>query len=96
MLATHRGRLEFSVAPLCGLRSMAVDGLRLVLVFGLLVGLGCFPLWALDVSVRSWLGLGAGHMLGVFMGQLAVYQHTLRLGTPAALSSLCSRAGLLS
>ena len=59
MLAADGCSLECIVATLWGLRPLVVDRRRLVLVFGLFLGLGAVPLWALGLPGWSWLGLGA-------------------------------------
>jgi hypothetical protein len=58
--------------------------LRLVLVFGLFVGLGAIPLWPLVSALALGLVLDAGHRLGAIVGDVAVFKRLLRLGATAA------------
>ena len=57
---------------------------RMVLVFGLLVGLGAVSLWSLVRLSACGLGLGARHALGAVMGKLALFVLILWLGAVAA------------
>ena len=45
--------------------------MRLVLEFGLFMGLGAIPLWTLVLPRSPWLVLGAGYGLGPILGMLA-------------------------
>ena len=88
--------MELRLATLCGLRALVVDLFRVVLVFGLFVGLGALSLRPLVMPVWRRLGLGAGRSLGTGLGELALHGVVLWLGTLAASRSLRSRARLLS
>ena len=96
MLATDGGRVEFGLASLWRLWPVALVGLWLVLVFGLFLGMGAIPLWAMGLSAWAWLGVGSGHLLGTLVGELAILLQLLWLGTTSAGCALCQRARLLS
>ena len=57
--------------------------LRLVLGFGLFVGLGDVSLWPLVSSSAPWLVLVAGHNLGAVMGHVALFRRLLWSGAVA-------------
>jgi hypothetical protein len=68
---------------------------RLVLVFGLLMGLGAVSLRALVRLSERGLGLGARHALGSVVGKLALFILVLRLGAVAAVCLLALRIWIL-
>jgi hypothetical protein len=61
-----------------------VVGCRMVLVFGLFVGLGAVPLWTLVQLSPAGLDLGPGFGLGALLGYVALHRFILRLGSVAA------------
>ena len=65
-------------------RTLALDRQWVVLVFGLFLGLGSFPLWALVLLSADGLDLGTRHVLGALVGKLAFHSQSLRLGSPPA------------
>ena len=67
----------------------------MVLVLRLFVGLGTFSLRAMVFLPEDWLVLGAGYLLGAFLGKLALHGVVLWLGAVAAGSLFCQRAGIL-
>ena len=68
---------------------------RLVLVFGLLVGLGAISLRSLVRLSARGLGLGARHALGSVVGKLALFVLILWLGAVAAACLLALRIWVL-
>ena len=67
--------------------------MRLVLVFGLFVGLGAVPLWPLVFASALGLVLDAGLNLGSVVGELALFGFVLRLGAVAARGLLRAECG---
>ena len=90
-VAAYRRGGESKLEALRGSRPLDVDGLRLVLVFGLFVGLGSLSLWPVVHSPTAGLGMGAGYHVGSILGELAVYQQSLWMGAAAAAGSLPQR-----
>ena len=72
------------MAAVLRLWSLGLHGLRLVLGFDLLLGLGAIPLWPMGNESALRLGLAAGPCLGTSLGELARGRHELRLGAAAA------------
>ena len=75
-------------------RALGVDGRWLVLDLGLRLGLGAVSLWPLESQSRLRLVVGAGHVLGPGVGELARMRRLLRLGAAAAVGALRSGSGL--
>jgi hypothetical protein len=73
MLAAQRGGLQPRLAAVLRSRTLGLHRLRLVLVFGLFVGLGAVSLRTLVSAFALGLVLDAGHDLGSVMGDLAIF-----------------------
>ena len=86
MLAAQRGGLQPRLATVLRSWTLGLHQLRLVLVFGLFVGLGAVSLWPLVSAPAHGLVLDAGHRLGSVVGDLAVFEWLLRLGAASARS----------
>lgn len=84
MLAADSRGLRSVLAALLRPRALVVVGCRVVLVFGLLMGLGAVPLWALVQLSEHGLDLGARHGLVAVVGDVAIRRWILRMGTVAA------------
>ena len=84
MLAANSSRGESRLDSVLRSRALGLFRLRLVLGFGLFVGLGTVPLRAMVPSQSHWLVLGTGHSLGSIVGELAFQLRLLRLGAAAA------------
>src|SRR5260221_10351248 len=67
----------------------------MVLVFGLFLGLGALSLWPVVLLSARRLVLGARHLLGAVLGELAPYWFLLWLGAAAARGAFCGWAGVL-
>jgi hypothetical protein len=63
--------------------------------FGLFLGLGAVPLWPLVPAFALGLVLDAGHRLGAIVGDVAVFERLLRLGTIAATRGVSGRRWIL-
>jgi hypothetical protein len=74
VLAAERGDLQPWLAAVLRSRTLGLHRLRLVLVFGLFLGLGTVPLWPLVSALALGLVLDAGHRLGSIMGDVAVFE----------------------
>ena len=64
-----------------------MEQLWLVLVFGLLMGVGAVSLWPVVLLAARWLVLGAGPGLGTVLGDLALHEWLLRMGSIASAMS---------
>ena len=93
LAAVGRGR-EPGVDALLRSRSLGVFRLRMVLVFGLFLGLGTVPLWPLVSPQSLRMVLGSGHSLGTVVGKLALQSGLLWLGAVAANRLLSSGSRL--
>jgi hypothetical protein len=67
---------------------MAIHKLRVVLAFGLHMGMGAFPLREVVSPSDARLVLDTWKCLGTCLGQLAAYPWLLRLGAIASRSAL--------
>ena len=85
MLAADGRGLSARVETVWRPRPVGLYRLRLVLVFGLLMGLGGVPLWQMVSSYPMGMVLGPGNGLGSFLGELALLGSLLRLGASASL-----------
>ena len=84
MLAANCRRERSLLAAILRSRSLVVVRCRLVLVFGLHVGLGAVPLWPVVQLSAIRLALGAGNRVVAVVGDMALLGRILRLGAVAA------------
>jgi len=94
VLAADGGGGKSYVATLLPGRLLGLVGLRLVLEFVLLLGLGAVPLRPLVLVSALRMGLVSRPGLGAGVGVLAAGARLLRLGAPATGSTLQHRDGL--
>ena len=84
MLAADGGNGQPRVAAVLRRRAVGLQRLRVVLAFGLFVGLGAVSLWPLVPTQSLGLVLEAGQRLGAVLGWLEIRGELLRLGAAAA------------
>ena len=74
MLEAIGSEYQSRVAALLRSWALGLFGLRVVLAFGLFVGLGAFPLWPLVPSHSFGLVLAAGPHLGTVVGVVEIFE----------------------